>query len=724
MKKLSQQGIALKFLSNYWIIIAAFFLWFLLFHKFFFGELSFILDACSYYDHIKFFIEGLATGEYPLWNPTWNNGIPNEFFLRRMGDVNPFFSIILSLYKLGIPYRFAYLAFLAIYYIIGMLGFYKLSEEVFYSFKSKKLISIFSLLLLLFSSLTTRLFVSYIILIFVPMVWFFFFLLRFIRNPKPYALLGMVLSFMIEVTTYIPFYFLTVVLTFFISIVLFYPKRLLESLNKVWDFIKSNKLVTAICLMLVLISLIPGASFFKEASKGDFVLPVRNRGAVVNNVLGVDKKRTEPGLFSHIKIDKMVSNLKDFELNVFYVPIFLYLVLCLSVINLLNKRLLFLCFWGILLFLISSSEVVGLNKFLYEHVFYFKYFRNLRFFLWIIILPISVLFIAEHFRLLLSFLLNKSEKKNDKTFKAIFITLIHLSFGLFISKLPHVIISSYLTIFLSWMFFMNQIFLWHKLTFNKILLILFFIIAIHPIEVYSYLNNNARKYAGPGMYDLPYRDLCLVKPNFQKKEEQSKDFKVTRANLYISTKNYYTLFRNVDYEIFLNYTGKKFIIYDNVRASSDNNINWDTFKRDIAEMKNIAIVASNKDAKEYINTNNVSDKAMIIESESRKFMIEEYKMTSIKLRTNFNSRKFLVYNDTFYPGWKTFINRKETDILRANVAFKGIWLPPGENIVEFVFKPNNYYVWRWVLLIIYYSTLITIIFLWLRRDIDVKKTIN
>jgi len=51
---------------------------------------------------------------------------------------------------------------------------------------------------------------------------------------------------------------------------------------------------------------------------------------------------------------------------------------------------------------------------------------------------------------------------------------------------------------------------------------------------------------------------------------------------------------------------------------------------------------------------------------------------------------FIVFSDTYYPGWKAFIDGKETRIYRANYRFKAIQADKGRHFVEFVFKPRDF----------------------------------
>ncbi|HLA81918.1 MAG TPA: YfhO family protein, partial [Thermoleophilia bacterium] len=49
----------------------------------------------------------------------------------------------------------------------------------------------------------------------------------------------------------------------------------------------------------------------------------------------------------------------------------------------------------------------------------------------------------------------------------------------------------------------------------------------------------------------------------------------------------------------------------------------------------------------------------------------------------------LVLNDTYYPGWKAYVDGAERPILRANHAFRAVALPAGTRRVEFVFAPRS-----------------------------------
>jgi hypothetical protein len=50
----------------------------------------------------------------------------------------------------------------------------------------------------------------------------------------------------------------------------------------------------------------------------------------------------------------------------------------------------------------------------------------------------------------------------------------------------------------------------------------------------------------------------------------------------------------------------------------------------------------------------------------------------------------LVLSDTYYPGWKAFVDGKKTKIYRADYNFRAISLTPGAHRVEFVYDPISF----------------------------------
>ena len=51
---------------------------------------------------------------------------------------------------------------------------------------------------------------------------------------------------------------------------------------------------------------------------------------------------------------------------------------------------------------------------------------------------------------------------------------------------------------------------------------------------------------------------------------------------------------------------------------------------------------------------------------------------------------FLVLSDTYFPGWKAYVDGKEEKIYRANYNFRAIPLRAGTHKVEFVYHPMSF----------------------------------
>jgi hypothetical protein len=52
---------------------------------------------------------------------------------------------------------------------------------------------------------------------------------------------------------------------------------------------------------------------------------------------------------------------------------------------------------------------------------------------------------------------------------------------------------------------------------------------------------------------------------------------------------------------------------------------------------------------------------------------------------------YLVLLDSYYPGWRAYVDGKQAEILRANYAFRAVRVPAGKHRVEFVYRPWSFY---------------------------------
>lgn len=76
--------------------------------------------------------------------------------------------------------------------------------------------------------------------------------------------------------------------------------------------------------------------------------------------------------------------------------------------------------------------------------------------------------------------------------------------------------------------------------------------------------------------------------------------------------------------------------------------------------------------------------------------IKSYKQNKIELKTYTSSRAFLIFSDSFDPGWKLYRNGKEEKLFKTNYAFRGMFVPVGENYFEMVYFPDSFRYGIWI----------------------------
>lgn len=70
--------------------------------------------------------------------------------------------------------------------------------------------------------------------------------------------------------------------------------------------------------------------------------------------------------------------------------------------------------------------------------------------------------------------------------------------------------------------------------------------------------------------------------------------------------------------------------------------------------------------------------------------IESYKSNTVDILVDSKIRQFLFLSDSFYPGWKAYVDEEETKILRANYLFRAVVIEPGKHRVRFEYDPLSF----------------------------------
>jgi hypothetical protein len=79
--------------------------------------------------------------------------------------------------------------------------------------------------------------------------------------------------------------------------------------------------------------------------------------------------------------------------------------------------------------------------------------------------------------------------------------------------------------------------------------------------------------------------------------------------------------------------------------------------------------------------------------------IDSYGADEVRLSTETDRDSFLVFSDTYFPGWRAWIDGTEVRIYRTDGVVKGAILPGGKHTVVFAYVPRYYAVgWALVLL--------------------------
>jgi uncharacterized membrane protein YfhO len=102
----------------------------------------------------------------------------------------------------------------------------------------------------------------------------------------------------------------------------------------------------------------------------------------------------------------------------------------------------------------------------------------------------------------------------------------------------------------------------------------------------------------------------------------------------------------------------------------------------------LKLVLLDKDPDDFPDRFKISDQNIQSnDHEKDEIKIKTYKPNIIELSVSLEKPKILFMSETYYPGWKVYINGNEGTIYRANYAFRGVPLEPGKHKVVFLYRP-------------------------------------
>ncbi len=736
-----------KFLYPCIKLILPFFAWMIIFHDFLLRHNTINHDTIPHYTGVKFFINNLLNGVFPLWDPFIYLGSPFYGMIIN-GFFNPLIYSVGIAVMLGCDYYQAYLIYLVLSFFLVSLGFYLLSREIlrndFYAF--------LAYLIFIFSGIGTMIFTQInMLLVLIPAVWFFYFLLRFLRSFQKGDLLGLTFSVMIMLTSYLPFHTFTLIAVFILAGSVINLREMIRCAQKSFAFATAQAGTVIFCILAVLVAAVPLFLNKIADSKSDTVHPARHCvdkdiKQCYDDTMGGHFELSYPetvkygtlgervslrSLFSHLDKNSYGSD------GLFYLPIFAYLLIFLAIAGRLNKNGMVLLIIAVVLAVIALGGAMPFHRMLFEYVPYFKYFRNLFFFM-VFLMPILILFAVNQLK---SFLEQKPTTGAARIVLLVLISILHFIFFRFLLRQEAVFISSFWTVGASWFFFVFYFLGYIKAESTAFQWMLVALTVVQPIQFFSCFNKNADEYA----CQLPTQHTELSFAYQRPAQYPEIKCLATRFHTYIKefwydallkdgpgivgfpgavSRGVFYLSTHMDRGTLAEYVRNKFILYDEVKPFQETDPDLFRLIKAIVGRLNVAFVTAPDELllKKFQNQNQ-SAPFSVVSALSTDFRVSHFDVNDVEFTSNFDTDKFLVYTDSFHPGWKVLINGKPARLYQANAAFKGIWVPKGPRTIQLKYSPlggTGIYVFVMVFFVLFFIYVVSQIWSRETKGLDVN----
>ncbi|MCA9395237.1 MAG: hypothetical protein KC900_13640 [Candidatus Omnitrophica bacterium] len=691
----------------YAIMVAAALLWVVMFRPFYSGDIRLFPDGYSYFHWTKFYFDSISAGSYPLWDPFVNWGFPVGFKIRFLGEFNPLLLIAFLPYKLGVPYPTAYFLYAVAYFFVGMFGFYLICRRLL----PGRWWACFGFILLLFSNLGIAIFFNYCeVVLLVPGIWFFYFWLRFHERPARAPFLGIIFSLMLILVSYMPFYFITVFGAFAAAALVLYATRLREIFAGYGQFIARHPVLIATGAALLIAAAAPGYITYRETSSTEFSYVHRQADSEDSAVTTGISMVNAGSILGPLTPRKLFDGLRytDNYLSYYFLSIIIYPMLLMGLFQPLSRRLVICFFVPAVMMLITLTDAAPVLEFLYERVFYFRLIRNI-FYLFYLAVPFVVLFV------LLQWQVWWTDIARRRT-AAIWVTGCCLATGGMLLGCDEVLPSQYIALGLFWATVMlrvsgrldgrDEIF-WTGLI---------VITLIQPVSVYRhYLSNvkDDRATVYPRGTQTPV--FFYQRPRAGQDPDFTDDVMPENSGFleekFAGTAPAALLQQQLPADRLSAYTQYKIMLYTNAAVMDPKRIAWPAVGARLFEILPPAIVFEQDAAAGSLS----GQRPYVARGESPRMTVTGFGVNHITLHTDFPDRRFLVYNDSYHSGWRAKVNGRVAPVYQANIAFKGLWLEPGENTVHMRYGS------RWLeicyfLLTAVFAAVMVLIAVWFRRD--------
>lgn len=672
-------------------LAAAFLLWLSLKFNYWAGDWPWGAEATQLNQYAKSFLLSLSFGEYPLWDPFHFWGCQDDYAILNYGHLNPFLYLVLLLYKLGCPFTSAFLVYTIVYYGFGLLGFYWLAKVIL----QDDMFALGAYLLMLFSSLGIGWDMqSNIFLAVAPIPWLFYSLLQLIKTQERRYILGATFFFALVMTTYVPGYFMLTATAFILACVLFCFGQLQSACGRLCQAVVKHKWAVIVCLITVAVALTPRVIWYFAVQDQQYVFNVRSHASGLKHNAAVDIEGAKlSGVATEYTVPELFTDLDIGTVQFYYISIFVYLLILMSFRNKANAARKVLFFMICFIFIYILADVTPFHDLAFYLIPFAAYMRNYCFIgsLWAFLL---VLFALEQLKDIWD--INLTDRKMWIGWMG-YLVLVHGGFLVYLRQEDCVMGSSYAAVVLSFLAFTLRWSASGKPHAQKVALILLFMaMLIQPLEVN--FNFAHRQFATPESpqlarydrpkfsYTRPREDARYLTWGFGDLAKELQDVSGYAGDYYFGVKWSYALNRQVFQPIFSSYTQFKFFLFDQVTYVDESAFDMKQLENSLCKHENMAYVFA-PPIKDVVVPAGVPEKAQVIRGESANFKVLDFRLNFIRVMTDLPAPKFLVYNDSYHSSWRAFINGAPVTLYRANMAFKGVWLPAGKNIVEFRYGP-------------------------------------
>jgi hypothetical protein len=671
--------------------------WIFIFRDYLAGKPAMSWHGIDYYFIIKYYLDNLSRGVFPLWDPFGAWGRPDELDQLFIGAYNPFLWIYSLLATLHVPRPTAFLTYCFVYYQVGVIGFYLLADRLF----RDCWLALVAAVAFMFSSHTLAIFNNYCInLLIIPGIWFFYYLLAFAQQPKRHFFLGLIFSAALIASTYMPFYFLTLLQPFVLGVLILYWPSIKTFFCKTRQFVLNNRIFFGVCLAFFMFAVIPGLLWFVSSSSGELVLSWRHAEAQDNHTASMGLGTIIATSHRDLVALQGLFPGADSYYFVTFLSVFIFIVLTAGIINKLNRLLILLFMMATWLFLVALGDLTPLHGFLFHNIFIYRLFRNLIYLVYYAS-PVVILFAIGQLRLLLKISAGTFQRR---TGLVIYVWVMHGLMALFLLKVGGVFPTTFVVLGLSALFF--------TLKYENVLrsmiaigVMMWSMVIIQPMEFFTNYTEKVKNIVPWATTDFFVPKFSYIRP--LREEEnfpyRSKGESFGKAGNFFKGKSpqenqdsagfdyvkftglrwCYELQRNIHPQILEKYTRHKFVVYDRVETMDPQRVDYQRLSRAFAENENVAFVFGQPNDSVVRLSDGSPKSARFIESDDPLVKVKEFDLNSIRFTTNFRKEEFLVYNDAYHREWQATINGKPTKIYQANAAFKGIWVPAGKNDVFF-----------------------------------------